>query len=202
MQSRFSSSSLRPLRIIATFVATVLTLALALPARADQSANPHVFPPTARPFGKSYARWSAQWWIWALSRPVAGHPFVEPGFACNGPDNGQHGPVWFLALSSAPPVVERICAIPEDTAVFVGIVNAECSSLEPTFPDGTGGQTEALQRECANFYANHIVLNSLFCTLDGEPVKHLRTSASHPRSSTSKRRRPGSSAIRAERGPR
>jgi len=174
MQMRFKASSFHPASLVAAALAAMLTLMLPSAALAQHSANSRVYPPTAKPFGKSYSQWSEQWWRWALSLPVAGHPFIEPGFDCNDPHNGQHGHVWFLALSSSPPVVERSCTIPEDTAVFVGLANTECSSLEPTFPAGTGGQTAAEQRDCANFFANHVVVSSLFCTIDGERVTNLR----------------------------
>jgi hypothetical protein len=71
--------------------------------------------------------------------------------------------------------VERACTIPADTAVFIALANVECSSLEPTFPDGTGGQTGAQQRKCANSIADHIVVSSLFCTIDGQAVANLES---------------------------
>jgi hypothetical protein len=94
-----------------------------------------------------------EWWKWALALPVEGHPFIEPGFDCNSANNG--------------------CTIPAHTAVFLGLPNVECSSLEPTFPDGTGGQTAAERRACATFYANHILVTSLFCTIDDQEVANL-----------------------------
>ncbi len=76
-----------------------------------------------------------------------------------------------------PPPVVRRCTIPANTAVLLALPNVECSSLEPTFPDGTGGQTEAQQRECANFFANQITIDSLHCRIDGHEVTntYLRT---------------------------
>jgi hypothetical protein len=175
MQTQFTPSSFRPASFIAAALAAVLTLALAPATRAQQSADSRVYAPTAKPFGKSYATWSAQWWKWALARPVEGHPFIEPGFDCNSAHNGQSGPVWFLALSALQdPLAERTCTIPPHTAVFVGLAVVECSSLEPTFPEGTGGQTEEEQRDCVNFYANHVDVSSLFCTIDGKAVENLR----------------------------
>jgi len=172
MQTQFKPSLFRSALLVAAALAAMLTLASA--ALAQPPANSRVYPTTAKPFGKSYAQWSAQWWKWALALPVAGHPFSEPGFDCNSPNNGQSGPVWFLASSALQdPLVERTCTIPADAAVFLGLANAECSSLEPTFPDGTGGQTSAEQRDCANFFANHIVVSSLFCTIDGQAVANL-----------------------------
>jgi hypothetical protein len=174
MQTQCKPASLCPASFVSAALAAMLTLVLASAALAQPSANSRVYVTTAKPFGKSYAQWSTQWWKWALALPVEGHPFIEPGFDCNSANNGQSGPVWFLALSALQdPLVERTCTIPADTAVFLGLVNVECSSLEPTFPDSTGGQTAAEQRECATFFANHIVMSSLFCTIDGQAVANL-----------------------------
>jgi hypothetical protein len=176
MQAQFKSSSFRPTSFLAAAFAAILTLVLAPATLAHPSANPQVFPSTAKPFGMSYAKWSAQWWKWALARPVGGHPFVEPGFDCNSANDGQSGPVWFLALSALQdPLAYRSCIIPAETAVLLGLTTTECSSLEPTFPDGTGGQTADVQRDCANFFGNHVVVSSLFCTIDGKAVAKLGT---------------------------
>lgn len=144
--------------------AAVLALAVApMTGSAQSSTDSSVYPPTANQF---YAKWSAQWWKWALARPVAGHPFSDPGFNCNSTNNGQSGHVWFLASSPMPPMVERSCTIPADTAVLLGLPNVECSSLE-------GSPTKADQQVCATFSADHIVKSSLFCTIDGQAVANL-----------------------------
>ena len=176
MQTQFKPSSFRPASFVAAVLAAMLMLVLASAALAQHSANSRVYPTTAKPFGKSYPEWSAQWWQWALSLPVEGHPFNDPGFDCNSANNGQSGPVWFLGLSALQdPIVERSCTIPAGTAVLFG-VNTECSSLEtPDFdPDfGFGAPTEAAQRECAKFWADHIVVSSIFCTIDGKAVANI-----------------------------
>ena len=158
--------------LVVIALAAMLTLALASAALAQPPANSRVYPTTAQPFGKSYTAWSVAWWQWALALPVAGHPFNDP-FDCNSANNGQSGPVWFLALAPAPPLVERSCTLPTGTAVLIGLANVECSNLEPEFPAGTGGQTEDERRTCAKFFADHIVVSSLFCTIDGEAVANL-----------------------------
>ena len=174
MQTQFKPSSFRSASLVAAALAAMLTLVLASAALAQLSANSLVYPTTAKPFEKTYAQWSVEWWKWALALPVKGHPFNEHGFDCNSANNGQSGPVWFLALSSSPPLVKRSCTIPAHTAVFLALPNVECSSLEtPEFPDGTGAYTAAEQRDCANFFANHIVVSSLFCTIDGQAVANL-----------------------------
>src|SRR6266571_8622930 len=84
--------------------ALVLILGLLLTtskSQAQSGGNPQAIPPTARPYGLTYGQWSANWWHWALTLPLPGHPFAgcppEPG------DAGQTGPVWFLAGSNPPP---------------------------------------------------------------------------------------------------
>lgn len=174
MQVRVVPFSFRPASLLVAAFASILTLMAASSVQAQPTANSRVFATTSKPFGQSYAQWSAQWWKWALARPVTGHPFLDPGFDCNSAGNGQSGPVWFLATSGLQtPLVERTCNVPNDTAVMIALANAECSSLEPTFPDGTGGQTAVEQRDCANFFANHIVVSSLSCSIDGTPVANL-----------------------------
>ena len=100
MQTQFQPSSFRPASLVVAALAAMLTLVLTSAVLAQRSADSRIYPRTARPFGQSYAQWSAQWWQWALALPVAGHPFIEPGFDCNSANNGQAGPVWFLALSA------------------------------------------------------------------------------------------------------
>jgi hypothetical protein len=175
MQKRFTCPLFRPVTLVATALAAILMLVLVSASLAQSSTDSPVYPPTAHPFGMSYPDWTVAWWKWALARPVDGHPFLNDAFDCNSANNGQSGPVWFLALSpSEEPLVERSCTIPADTAVFIGLANVECSSLErPFFPKGTGATTAEQQIACATFFANHIVEDSLFCTIDGQAVGNL-----------------------------
>ncbi len=150
--------------------ALVLILGLLLTtskSQAQSGGNPQAIPPTARPYGLTYGQWSANWWHWALTLPLPGHPFAgcppEPG------DAGQTGPVWFLAGSNPPPPSCYV-TIPAGKSLFVALANTECSSLEdPPFH----GDTAAQQTTCANYWANHIVQASLFCEIDGAPLKNL-----------------------------
>jgi hypothetical protein len=121
-----------------------------------------VLPPGSHAFGHSYAEWSARWWQWGLSLPAAGHPFFGCPADCAA---GQSGQVWFLA---GGPQTECSCTVPRGTALFFPLFDAECSTLEtdPLFH----GDTEAQQRACARFWADHIVPSSLFCEIDGVPV--------------------------------
>jgi hypothetical protein len=170
---------------LAAICVAVLTLAVPLTSWAGQYSNyAKVYPPTAKPYGKSYTDWTVQWWKWALSRPFIGHPFLNPGpdtgvFDCNSATNGQSGPVWFLATSPIPTLpsnpalppnladlVQRSCTIPAGTSILLGVENAEFSSLE-------GYLTEAEQHATATLFADHVVKSSLICMIDGQMVADL-----------------------------
>lgn len=147
-------------------VTAILSLGAASSALAGgkgNGGNPGVFPPQSHPYGQSYAEWSAKWWQWFLEHPMEGHP-ADPDLN-SGYDvrSGQSGNVWFLASAWPEPSIE----IPAGTALFIPLVNAECSTLEP-LESGFHGDTEEEQAECAKYWADHII-NPVFI-IDGRAV--------------------------------
>ena len=131
-----------------------------------QRAGPLVAPPEKRIDGKTYAEWSAAWWQWLLTIPVVpGNPvFCDPFFDIT---LGQSGSVWFLAAPFG--TCSRTIAIPAGTRLFVGLINAEASSLgsAPFF-----GCTEAGQGAAANAFANHIQNPSI--EINGARLRQIR----------------------------
>jgi hypothetical protein len=122
--------------------------------------NSYVFQPGANMYGHSYSAWSATWWKWLMEFPVAGNPSIDdPGFNVI---SGQSGNVWFLAAPFG--TVTRTCNIPSGKALYVGLLNAEASSLE-------GFGTAALQLGNATYNADHII--NLFATIDGVTTGNL-----------------------------
>jgi hypothetical protein len=83
-------------------VAVVLGLGLAgltVPSvMANNGQEPKVIAADSVAFGRTYSEWSAAWWQWAFSIPVASHPLFDNG-DCN---IGQSGPVWFLGGKFCP----------------------------------------------------------------------------------------------------
>ena len=161
--------------VTALLATTILSLGAASPVYAGD-----IVAPDAEYNGKSYAEWSARWFEWVMEYPVQdkdGNPLPHPSFDDANVDvrDRQSGDVWFL---SGPFVGEdglpdeRSCTIPEQKALFIGLVAVECSSVEPP-ESGFHGDTEAEQRECANYWANHIVPASLFLEVDGQSVTDL-----------------------------
>lgn len=95
-----------------------------------------LYAPDSKPFGRTYAEWTARWWQWVLSIAKTENPLVdENGKNCA---NNQSGPVWFLA-GTLKGHAERSCAIPADKAILFPVINVEASVAE-----GDGTTEEAL----------------------------------------------------------
>ena len=93
--------------------------------------NLELFTPDSRPFGRTYADWTASWWQWVLSIPKIDNPLLDQnGKNCA---NNQSGPVWFLA-GTLQGQTERSCTIPADKAILFPVINYEASVAEG---DGT-----------------------------------------------------------------
>lgn len=93
--------------------------------------SPKVFPPTAHPYGLSYAEWSARSWKMGLEHSVVGHPFIDdPSFDVT---SGQEGKVWFLSTIvdfGAPVAHTRSITVPKGKALFLTGLAFEQSSNE------------------------------------------------------------------------
>jgi hypothetical protein len=130
----------------------------------NPSTVPYVFQPGANMYGSSYSVWSATWWTWLMELPVAGNPSSDTvSFEVS---SGQSGNVWFLAAPFSTLPVKRTCTIPAGKALFVGLLNAEASSLE-------GFATADLQLKNATSNADHII--NLSATIDGISIGNLGT---------------------------
>lgn len=146
-----------------------------LSAASTIQAGGKALPVNSRPFGKSYAQWSAEWWKWCYSLPVDRHPLFDTADC----DEGQSGPVWFLGGTFTVLTGEngevigratRDCTIPVGKALFFPILNNECSTVEGN------GETEAELRDCAEFFATGVLNpnSNLRCTIDGRRVENLQ----------------------------
>ena len=119
-----------------------------------------ILSPAGTVDGKDRAQWSAQFWEWALEYPLDdGHPFFGDAALAK----RQTGNVWFWSAPDGPATFDEV--LPNNKVLFLTIRDAECSSLEdPPFH----GNTEAEQRTCADFWADHI--RNVFLVLDGVPL--------------------------------
>ena len=117
-------------------VLAALLAACSLPALAGD-AGPRIKPlgVDATVEGTSFADLTAQWWRWAFDLPV--EPWLErDGDHC---DQGQSGPVWFLAGTDGRFEPRRECSMPEGKHVLLPVINmiyyganemADCAQLK------------------------------------------------------------------------
>ena len=141
-------------------MSALMMLTLTVTSSAWAGRQPGILPPHSNAYGKSYAEWSALWWQWFLEHPMEGHPADPDPNSGYDVRSGQSGRVWFLASAWPHPEIE----IPVGTSLFIPLLNAECSTLEPP-ESGFHGDTAAEQAECAKFWADHIV--NPVITIDG-----------------------------------
>jgi len=88
-------------------------------------------------------------------------PPTNPAAPCT---NGQSGHTWFLY--GGPATVN--CTVAPGTAVFLPVINTECSNLEaPPFH----GDTAAERAACAKAWIDHAI--DVFASIDGVPVTNL-----------------------------
>jgi len=120
--------------IAVTVVVVGLITAGTIPrARADEQ----IIPVNANAYGNTYGEWSARWWQWLLSIPMATNPnFDTTGANCA---QKQAGPVWFLAGTFVGgSAVTRSCTVPAGKALFFPILNsifgAGAGDCDPTNP--------------------------------------------------------------------
>lgn len=149
-------------------VALATSMIVGVSARAHGDDDPRIVKIDHRYHGLTYGEWEARWWQWADLVPILNgndHPLFtgDPGDVLR----GNSGDVWFLAGVFG--VETRRITIPEGTALFFPIVNAECSAFEaPPFHGGN----EAERRACANGWIDTV--KAVTCTIDGDKVHHLK----------------------------
>ena len=149
---------------VAALCAGTTMVAVSSNTAAPMPTDSPVYDPTSFMKGHSYAEWQAMWWQWILAIPVEDNPF-NPG-ADFDVTTGQTGDVWFLSALFG--TNERTCTIPKGKNLFLPLANGEWSDLE-------GFPTEADQRAQAKAATDMVVVDSLFCTIDGNPVSDLGT---------------------------
>ena len=119
--------------VIGVILSFVMSLSI-IPSAQGDSINPGVFSIDSKPYGITYADWTARWWQWIFSIPEINHPSLDlTGEKCA---IGQEGPVWFLTQTFGGQA-ERTCTIPAGKAILIPIITGECDYLNS--PDVTTG---------------------------------------------------------------
>jgi hypothetical protein len=129
-------------------------------------ASLQIFLPGSRPYGRSYAEWSAKWWQWICSIPRTSNPgYDRTGERC---ECNQNSPVWFLVGTFEEfTYAERRCTIPLGVGVMFPIIASEKSFAE--YPQlHTEDELVSLARE-----ANDRV-KSAYVEIDGIAVQNIK----------------------------
>lgn len=101
-----------------------------------------IFSPDSEVLGMTYTEWTVRWWKWLLSVPREHSP-ANDNSGLNASQNQDHPNVWFLAGTFGG-YAERRCMIPRGKAIFLPVINYECS-----FAATPGIRTEAeLESRC------------------------------------------------------
>lgn len=150
------------LSLVLAAVLVITLMSVSDPAYAAKK-NPRIIPPNAIFRGKSYGEWAASWWQAVFAVPVVdgAHPILN-----GGPFKGEKRVLFLAAVVGAPVTID--VTIPTGTPLFVPVINAECSVLEP---DPFHGDDEASLRACANGHMDHA--SGISARLDGKKVNDI-----------------------------
>jgi hypothetical protein len=133
-------------------------------AEAQTENTPKVFPLNSRPYGTSYAEWTAKFWQWLIEQQSGNNAAEDStGEKCT---NNQRDPnVWFFPGTTGGNA-ERICTIPAGKAILVSVINAVCSYA--TDPDL---KSEAELRSCVKADQDDVDLVEF--SLNGVPLPNV-----------------------------
>jgi hypothetical protein len=110
---------------------------------------------------KTIGEWSAEWWKWAFAIPASTNPML--GGPC---EQGQQGPVWFLAGVWGGGTATRSCNVPGGKYILFSIANAVWIQT----PDDPPTYTETDFRQQANDFLPPSIGGELVATLDGNLI--------------------------------
>jgi hypothetical protein len=137
-----------------------------------QSASAYtILAPDAVVAGKSIVDWTAEWWTWALQSLLATNPLLDDTGAFANVNN--NGPVFFIA-GGVTPSVTRSFNIPAGRPVLLPLINNVVVDSIPPDPAGTTlAEREAANDAYISAFVNAVDTNSLFASIDGNPVANL-----------------------------
>lgn len=144
------------------FVLVLASSSVTVFVQAD-NINPGVFAVDSKPYGRTYAEWTANWTKWLISIRQPANPITDStGKYCA---QSQSGPVWFLPGTTGG-AAERTCTIPAGRAILFPVLNSECDYA--SFPNVN---SEPQLISCAQADINRGINQQ--ATIDGISLKHL-----------------------------
>lgn len=122
-----------------------------------------VFTAFDRPYGKTYGKWTVEWWRWALSMPKSSCPLLDD----TGEKAGTNQPekdVWFLAgifgTEDATIQPHRNVTIPSDRSILFPVINCEANSIEYPHLKTDDELLEHVKRDENNIIRKDVFLNN------------------------------------------
>ena len=146
---------------IAVFVFLIAAIIIPLSAFAQEDSV--TFPPDSKPYQRTYAEWTAEWWKWFISIPIGNNPLNDPSGERCALGQNQTGPVWFL-VGSGGGKAERECTIPAGRAILMPAINVECS-----YAEDQSLRTEDDLRACAT--SDQDLVTETAATLNGSVLQ-------------------------------
>jgi hypothetical protein len=132
--------------------------------------TPRVVPVEARPFGKSYAEWSALWWQTIYSIPFDDNPLATGD--CHAGSGGPNGQVAFIAAPLGPDI-SSVCSVQEGQAILFPLSSFanDYPCPDPSFEPAPGQSLEDFLREGAEALID--LVESVSLRIDGKEVRNL-----------------------------
>ena len=145
--------------IVHTLFAGLIAAATIGPSNALAQDSPTVLD-------KTIGEWSAVWWQWALAIPASKNPMLDKSGKFS--DEGQEGPVWFLAGVWNGGQATRSCNVPTGKYILFSIANAIWINSPPLGDNPNNTETD--YRRLANDGLPPSIGGELEATLDRNPI--------------------------------
>ncbi len=126
-----------------------------------------VFPPTAHPYGKSYAEWTILWNQVFMGFDCDHNPWLNPGHVLF----YESGPVYLMA-GIKPPTTSENVTVPHGKAILFPLTNYinDYPCPDPNFQPAPGQTMEEFLAEGVAWFNS--IVTDLSVTIDGSPLSN------------------------------
>ncbi len=115
-----------------------MTMSAPMPTMTAPAPKPRILPlDISQPhYGKTYAEWGSEWWIWVYNFDVAGSrcdsPVSDTTGALCAVSQDPSSPVFFLTASWGGKVIRSQCVVPAGKALFFPILDTISGDGDPS----------------------------------------------------------------------
>src|SRR5215213_3940451 len=114
--------------IVVVLIISLILMNSSLGYVGADSINPTLYSTKDKPYGLTYAEWTANFWKWVIAIPQK----VNPNNDATGKNcaiNQKDTNVWYLAPTFGG-AAERTCTIPKERSILFPLLAGECNYLE------------------------------------------------------------------------